>query len=325
LAEVKYVVDIVQERAAAAAADYHVPHVETDFRKVLEDGEVDAVSVCTPNYTHAPIAIACLNAGKHVLCEKPAALNYSQALEMKAAADRSGKMLNIGVVNRFNTAVNQIKRMIDEGELGKVYHVNCSFRSHRSIPGLGGPFTTKAKSGGGVLVDWGVHFLDLIFYCMGASDVVAVSGATHSEMAKDMKEYAYVNMWAGPPDYNGTYDVEDYVTGLIRMKESTISVNGAWAQNIGESAMNVEFLGDRAGIKLQYGGDFKVYTSKNGALYETIPTFAKSDMFSEEIDGFLQSVKSGVKNRANIDEAILTSRVMDALYESAAAGGEVKL
>jgi predicted dehydrogenase len=154
---------------------------------------------------------------------------------------------------------------------------------------------------------------------------LAVSGATHSEMAKDMKEYAYVNMWAGPPDYNGTFDVEDYVTGLIRMKNSTINVNGAWAQNIGENAMNVEFLGDRGGIKLQYGGDFKVYTSKNGVLYETIPSFAKSDMFYDEIDGFLQSVKSGVKNRANIDQAILTSRVMDALYESAAAGGEVKL
>ncbi|HHV95941.1 MAG TPA: gfo/Idh/MocA family oxidoreductase, partial [Clostridiaceae bacterium] len=105
----------------------------------------------------------------------------------------------------------------------------------------------------------------------------------------------------------------------------SISLNGAWAQNIGESAMFIEFLGDKAGIKLQYGGDFKVYTAKNGVLYEISPSFQKADMFYEEIDSFLKSAATGVKTRANIDNVLTVSLVMDALYKSAELGREVVL
>jgi predicted dehydrogenase len=325
LVEVKYLVDIKQERAIEMAEKYNVQHTFADFREILEDDEVEAVSICTPNDTHAPIAIECLNAGKNVLCEKPASVNVELVMKMKEAADRSGKILNIGVVNRFNTAVNKIKTLIENGELGKVYHIYCSFRAHRSIPGLGGQFTTKEIAGGGVLIDWGVHFLDLIFYCIGSPKLITVSGETYSELGKDMDKYVYTSMWAGPPDYNGTYDVEDFVTGLIRTAGPTISLNGAWAQNIGESAMFVEFLGNKGGIKLQYGGDFKLYTTKDGMLYETIPSFSKEDMFYEEIDSFIKSSIDNSKNRANIDNVIITSQAMDAIYKSAQLGREVIL
>ncbi|BBH19157.1 oxidoreductase [Paenibacillus baekrokdamisoli] len=323
-AEIKYLVDVRQSHVEEMAKTYNVPFTETDFRKILLDEEVEAVSICTPNDTHAPIAIACLNAGKHVLCEKPAAINLEQAVEMKKAADRNNKILNIGMVNRYNTAVNRVKQMIDNGELGKIYHVNCSFRTHRAIPGLGGPFTTKAKSGGGVLIDRGVHFLDLIFYSLSQPNVLTVTGAVHSEMAKDMKQYTYLDMWAGPPRFDGTYDVEDYVTGMMRTSGPTISLNGAWAQNIGETAMFVEFLGDKAGIKLQYGGeDFKIYSAEKGALFETMPSFPAADMFFDEIDGFLRSAMENTKDRANIDHVILTSEVMESIYKSAELGKEV--
>lgn len=122
----------------------------TDYHVILEDPEVQAISVCTPNNLHCQIATEGLRAGKHVLCEKPSARTYAEALEMQKVQHETGKILNIGVVNRFNTAVNKIKALIDSGELGEVYHVYGSFRSHRSIPGLGGAFTTKAVSGGGV-------------------------------------------------------------------------------------------------------------------------------------------------------------------------------
>jgi predicted dehydrogenase len=325
LSELKYLVDIKPERAIELAGQYNVPHAITDFREILGDREVEAVSICTPNDTHAPIAIACLEAGKQVLCEKPASVDIELVNKMKAAADRNGRILNIGVVNRFNTAVNRIKEMIEEGELGRVYHIYCSFRSHRSIPGLGGAFTTKANSGGGVLIDWGVHFLDLIFYSIGQPKVLTVSGQTHSVLGKEMEDYAFLDMWAGPPDYSGTYDVEDFVTGLIRTTGPTISLNGAWAQNIGETAMFIEFLGDKAGIKLEYGGDFTVYSAKKGALYEISPSFQKSDMFYDEIDSFLRSARENIKNRANIDQVIVTSAVMEALYQSAQLGKEVHL
>lgn len=325
MVEIKYLVDIKLERAIELAEKYNVPYTTADFRDILGDEEVEAVSICTPNDTHAPIAIECLDAGKHVLCEKPASVSVALANQMKEAADRNDRILNIGVVNRFNTAVNKIKEMIDNGELGKVYHIYCSFRAHRSIPGLGGPFTTKAKSGGGVLIDWGVHFLDLIFYCTGMPKILTVSGEIYGELGKDMEKYAYVDMWAGPPDYSGTYDVEDFVTGLVRTAGPTISLNGAWAQNIGESDMSVEFLGDKGGVKLQYGGDFTVYSANNGVLYETHPSFSKDDMFYEEIDSFLKSTINHSKNRAHIDHVIITSEVMEAIYQSAQLGKEITL
>ncbi len=325
LAEIKYLVDIIPERAVELAGQYNVPYTAEDYRKILADDEITAVSVCTPNESHARIAIDCLNAGKNVLCEKPAAVSYDLAREMKEAADRNRKILNIGVVNRFNTSVNQIKQMIEDGELGRIYHIYCSFRAHRSIPGLGGQFTTKAKSGGGVLIDWGVHFLDLIFYCIGLPKVLSASGEIYGELGKDMAGYSYLDMWAGPPDYNGVYDVEDFVTGFLRTEGPTITLNGAWAQNIAESAMFVEFLGDKAGIKLQYGGDFKVYSAKNGVLYETMPSFPKADMFYDEIDSFLKAAAENTKNRANIDNVLVTSEVMEAIYRSAQLKKEIVL
>jgi predicted dehydrogenase len=325
LVEIKYVVDIIHERAIEMAEKYNVPYAIKDFREILNDDEVEAVSICTPNNTHAPIAIQCLNAGKNVLCEKPASVNLERVLEMKEAADRNGKILNIGVVNRFNTAVNKVKEIIENGELGKLYHVYCSFRAHRSIPGLGGPFTTKEVAGGGVLIDWGVHFLDLIFYCIGSPKLMTVSGQTYSELGKDMEKYVYTDMWAGPPDYSGIYDVEDFVTGLIRTAGPTISLNGAWAQNLGESAMFIEFLGNKGGIKLQYGGDFTLYTTRNGMLCETSTSYRKADMFYEELDSFIKASGENIKNRANIDNVIVTSQVMDAIYKSAELGREVVL
>lgn len=323
--EIKYIVDPLLERAQKVAADFNIPNAVADYNVVLADEEVKAVSICTPNDMHAPLSIAFLNAGKHVLCEKPAALNLEQAKEMKAAAERNNRMLNIGVVNRFNTSINLIKDMIDAGELGNVYHVYCSFRSHRSIPGLGGPFTTKAKAGGGVLVDWGVHFLDIIFYCLGDVKVQSVNGAVYSEMAKNMEDYAYQNMWAGPPVYDGVNDVEDFVTGLLRTEGPTISLNGAWAQNIGESAMFIELLGDKAGIKLEYGGNFKVYSSKGKVLLETTPAYEKADGFYEEMKDFIESASTGVKSRNHIDNAIQITEVMDAIYKSSELKSEIKL
>ncbi len=324
LAEVKYFVDIIPERAQQLCEKYGSGTALTDYHDILNDPELQCVSVCTPNYVHAPIAIDFLNAGKHVLCEKPAAVNSELAAQMQKAADDNGKILNIGVCNRFNTAVCKVAELIEQGELGKLYHVYCSFRAHRSIPGLGGPFTTKSMAGGGALIDWGVHYLDLIFYCINQPAIKTVSAATYSILGKDMKNYVYESMWAGPPDYNGTYDVEEFVTGLVRTEGPTISLNGAWAQNIGEGASFIEFLGDKGGIKLQYGGNFTFYSTKNGMLTETKYAYATENMYNAEIRDFLIKAPQGIKTKANIDCAIVTSRLMDMIYKSAELEEEIK-
>lgn len=323
LAEIKYFCDIIPERAEAMVKQYGCGKAVVDYHDILGDSEIEAVSVCTPNNMHAQISIDFLRAGKNVLSEKPSARTYEEALTMQKAQHETGKILNIGVVNRFNTAVNRIKDMIDKGELGEVYHVYGSFRSHRSIPGLGGQFTTKAISGGGVLIDWGVHFLDLIMYCCGDPLPRTVSGQAYSKLGKEMKGYTFLDMWAGPPDYSGKYDVEDFITGLIRTNGPSISINGAWAQNIGTDEMFIDFLGDKAGIRLQYGGDFKLYTAKDGALLEISPKFPTKNHFENEIDAFLKCVRSGEKLPSHIDTVIITAKIMQALYDSSESGKEI--
>ncbi|WP_019423303.1 Gfo/Idh/MocA family protein [Paenibacillus sp. OSY-SE] len=322
-AEIKYFCDIRKERAEKAVDQYGCGEAIEDYRIILEDPEVEAVSICTPNNCHALIAIECMRAGKHVLCEKPAARTYEEALEMQKVQHETGKTLNIGVVNRFNTGVNIIKKMIEDGELGDLYHVYVSFRSHRSIPGLGGDFTNKAVAGGGALIDWGVHFLDIVMYCAGDPDPKTVTGQTYSKLGKDMKDYSYINMWAGPPNYEGTYDVDDFVTAMIRTAGPSITVNGAWAQNIGVDEMYIDFLGDKAGIRLQYGADFTIYSAKHGALLESKPKFTKTDQFQNEIDSFLSCVKSGEKLPSHIDTVILTAKIIQAIYQSSEQRTEI--
>ena len=237
-AEMKWFCDLIIEKAQAAKEKFGNENslVTTNYMDVLNDPEVQAVSVCTPNYVHNEISIAAMKAGKDVLCEKPAARTYAEALEMKKVQNETGRILNIGVVNRFNDNVNAIKKYIDQGKLGEVFHVYVSFRAHRSIPGLGGAFTTKAIAGGGALIDWGVHYLDIVMYCCGDPKPLTVSGEAFCRLGKDMKNYVYRKMWAeDTKNVNGTYDVDDSVTGMIRTEGPVITFNGAWAQKIVES------------------------------------------------------------------------------------------
>ncbi len=322
-AEIKYFCDIIPERAQAAVEKYGCGKAVTDYHDILNDPEVEAVSVCTPNRMHSIITIDALRAGKHVLCEKPAARTYAEALEMQKAQHESGKTLNIGVVNRFNDSVNKIKQIIDAGELGEIYHVYVSFRAHRSIPGLGGAFTTNAIAGGGALIDWGVHYLDIVMYCTGDPVAKTVSGEAFCKLGKDMKNYTYTSMWAGPPDYNGTYDVDDSIAGIVRTNGPVITFHGAWAQNIGEKETYIDFMGDKAGIRLQYGGGFTKYGAENGMLTKTEYDFPTSNMFQNEIDGFLRCVRGGEKLPSHIDVTIKTARIMQGIYDSSAAHREV--
>lgn len=325
-AEIKYFCDIIPERAQAMVDKYHCGTAVKDYHDILKDPEVVAVSVCTPNDMHAKIAIDFLQAGKNVLSEKPAARTYEEALEMQKVAHETGKILNIGVCNRFNASVDRIRSLIARGDLGGVYHVYVSFRCNRSIPGLGGPFTTKAIAGGGVLIDWGVHFLDLTLYCIGEPKAVTVTGQAYSKLGSPIKDYTYINgMWAHPPIPDGTFDVEDFVTGMIRTTGPTITFNGAWAQNIGKNEMFIDFIGDKAGVRLQYGESFVLYTAKDGALVEETPSFDINSHFQNEINAYVKCVQTGEKIRSYIDRVIETSQIMQAIYDSSEKKAEITL
>ncbi len=321
--EIKYFCDIIKERAVEAVEKYSCGTAVEDYKEILSDEEIIAVSVCTPNNCHSTISIDFLNAGKHVLCEKPAAKTYSDALKMKEAQNKTGKILNIGVVNRFNDSVNKIKELISQGELGNIHHVYVSFRSHRSIPGIGGAFTTKEISGGGVLIDWGVHFFDIVMYCCGDPVPLSVSAEQFSVLGKDIDNYVYKTMWAGPPTKNGIYDVDDSVTGIVRTDGPVITFNGAWAQNIGENEMFIDFMGDKGGIRLNYGADFTFYSTKNNMLTSTKFDYQSTDHFQNEINAFVECIKTGEKLPSHIDTNILTSKMMQAMYDSAYSHKEI--
>ncbi len=323
---VKYACDIIKEKAEKIKAEYpFVENVITDYKEALADSEVDAVFVLTPNYAHYEITMDALKAGKDVMCEKPVTVNYDLSCEMAKEAEKQGRILNIGVCNRYNKSVEMLEELNRQNRFGNIYHIYCSFRSFRDIPGLGGPFTTKSQSGGGVLIDWGIHFMDLILYILGNAKIKNVTCDAYSEMAKNMKEYRYKSMWAEDTSdiENGTNDVDDFVTGYIRTDKASISFNGAWAQNIDKADMFIDFLGDKAGARLTYGGKFEIY---DGETLETItPEYEIPNMYLCEDNAFIDSITTRVKNRNNIENILESMKLLNSLYESSEQRKEVEL
>lgn len=324
--EIKYVCDIIESKAQAAKEKF-APDAQaiTDYKVALADKEVDAVFVLTPNFAHYTVTMDALVAGKHVFCEKPITVDYKKSVEMASEAEKRGKILQIGVCNRYNRAVEKIEEYIRGGKLGNVYHVYCSFRSFRSIPGLGGDFTDRSQSGGGVLIDWGVHFLDLILYALGGAKLKTVSCEQYSEMAKDMKAYKYKNMWAEDTKNveSGVNNVDDFISGFIRTDKANVSFNGAWAQNIDKIEMFIDFMGDKGGIRLDYGGHFSF---TDGETLETVtPEFDIPNHYEEEDKAFIAAVQSGKRNKANIEQILESAKLLDALYASADAHKELAL
>ena len=326
--KVKYACDLNIETANKLKTDFpKIENVTLDYKEVLNDKEVDAVFVLTPNFSHYQITMDALKAGKHVLCEKPITINYELSCEMAKTANDNNLMLNIGVCNRHNKTVEILEEMYKGGKFGNVYHVCCSFRAFRSIPGLGGAFTTKAQSGGGVLIDWGVHFFDLILYVLGGAKLKSVTCNAYNEMAKDMKEYNYqgYDMWAKETSdiENGTNDVDDFITGFIRTDKASISFNGAWAQNIGNTEMYIDILGDKGGARLNYGGHFTFWDGKTLTSYKS--DHAIPNMYYEQDRAFIDSVNSGVKDKSHIDYVLESAKLLDTLYASSEQNKEIQL
>ena len=321
---IKYACDLIESKAQAMKDKYPtlVENVITDYKIALADEEVEAVFVLTPNYMHYTITMDALRAGKHVFCEKPITVSYDLSVEMAEEAKRQNKILNIGVCNRYNAGVEKLKNMIDNGELGKVYHIYCSFRGCRSIPGLGGDFTTKSVSGGGILIDWGIHFLDIALYLLGNANLVSASCDAYCELAKDMKSYKYKNMWAEDTMdvENGTNDVDDFISGYVRTDKASISFNGAWAQNIAPIEMYIDILGDKGGARLQYGEDFEFFDGDT--LEASKPAFEMNNMFIAEDSAFLQAIDSGEKTKTYIDNILQSMLLLDVLYKSSDAKKE---
>ncbi len=318
-------VDISEDARAAFAEEYNVPTYE-DHTELFE--QIDAVIVTTPNRFHEEYAVDALEAGLNVLLEKPLAHTLESAERIARAARDSDGFCMVGFHSRFHHQARIIKEEAESGAFGDVTHVEANYIRRRGIPGRGSWFTNKSISGGGALIDIGVHALDLALHCLDYPEVVEVSGQTRAEFGTD-EEYSYVTMW-GEDRGADEFDVDDSATALIRCADGrTISLEVAWATNRPPSQ---EFYvrGTDGGARFdKASGDLTLYDAdQRGAqnLKTTDVDVQEHNPHTEEQAAFLEAVATGRTPELNtVEEALTVQRVIDAIYRSSESGRAVEI
>lgn len=324
--EIAALCDIKRERAEKARKTlFHSAKVYSDYKEALKDGSIDYVDVCVPNYLHSGIAADALNAGKNVLCEKPDAINVGEALKMKAAAEKNGKTLMVIRNNRFIGSSQEIKRLADEGRFGEFYSGRCGWIRRRGIPGKGGWFTTKELSGGGPLIDLGVHMIDLAVWFMGNPKPAAVSGAAFRKFADSDSSDSTASRF-GDRVENGIFDVEDLAMGFIRFENGAVlQIEFSWASNVKKECRFVELRGEKAGLMWKNGGA-EIFFERNGRqINRKVKGKATLNAHRENIRHFIDVLNGEAEPIFTPDAGIDMIKILSAVYESAATGGEVVL
>ena len=324
--EIYALCDINEKNLAKRAEEYKVSRTFTDYREMLALKELDAVSVCTWNSAHAECAIAALRAGKHVLCEKPMALNTAQAQEMEKAAKENGKLLMIGFVRRFGNDCAVLKDFIDSGSFGEIYYAKAQYLRRKGCPG--GWFGDKSRSGGGPLIDLGVHVIDLCRYLMGGPQPVSVYGATFNKLGdrrhiKDARGYSSTVV-----SKDDIFDVEDMATALIRFDNgAALSVEASFSLNIEKDVGNIELFGTKAGCKLD--PELTIFTDMNDYLANVklaqSTALSFDGLFDNEINHFVECIETGKPCRNPAQDGVTLMKILDGIYESARTGHEVLL
>ena len=314
--------DANNELSQKISEDLDIELTFKNYEDLLKETNIHAISICVPNHLHADFSVKALESGKHVLCEKPMATNFSDAQRMLDAAKANNRQLMIGFFERFRPSTQSVKKMIINGAFGEVYHAQIVYQRRRGIPGLGSWFTNKKKSGGGPLIDIGVHILDLALYLMDYPSIKTVSAATHQKFG-DKSDYNYINMWAEKSSIpGGTFDVEDYATTLIRLTNgSTISMECSWAANL-EQRQYACLLGEKRGVKLE-NGDAIIYGEDHGTIATSEIQTKPQDPYQNEIEHFIECAKKNILPIASGTQIINLQRLIDAIYKSALIGHEI--
>lgn len=306
--------DVIRERAEKAAKEFGDQGVKvyTDYRELLEDKTIDAVHVCTPNKAHSFISIAAMEAGKHVLCEKPIARNVEEAKAMIEAAQRTGKILTIGYQNRFRPDIQYLHEICRKGDLGDIYLAKAQATRRRGIPSWG-VFLDKEQQGGGALIDIGSHALDLTLWLMDNYQPKMVVGNTYSQFI------------------DSKIDIEDYGIGYITMKNgATIVLEASWAMNTLEPTVKpkTKLFGTRGGADLTNGLRINGETP-SGRLYTTIYEIGSTEITNmidhafKEASQWIDSIIYGTEPLVKPEQALVVSEIVEAIYTSAKTGKPV--
>ncbi|MCG9894269.1 MAG: Gfo/Idh/MocA family oxidoreductase [Fimbriimonadaceae bacterium] len=319
--EVVWICDVNQEVAEKAAAKVveaggAKPQITTDYKQMLTDSELDAVSVTTPNKYHVEPTVDALNAGKHVLCEKPLGMNADECRRMCAAARENKKILQVALQNRFTGAARFAKQYIDGGNMGDIYYARAWALRRRGVPAWG-VFIHKDQQGGGPLIDIGVHILDFTLYLMGYPKPVSASGQTWDILGKTPGLY---NPWG---DYDRTkFTVEDFAVGLIRFENgAVVSLESSFMANLDGDPFKASFFGTKAGMDLNpWGADpVKIYTEQDGQLFNmvgaSVPHVESAHV--DEVKAFIKAIREDLPSPVPGENGLYLNAIFDALYKSA--------
>jgi predicted dehydrogenase len=323
-ATITAITDAFLPLAKQKAQEYGIA-VHSSAEKLIADDAIDAVIIGVPNKWHAPLAIQALESGKHVLLEKPMALDSFAAKDIVRAHRSSGKVLMVAHQMRWQWNAIQIKEQIDKGVLGKIYTAKTGWFRRKGIPGWGTWFTRKEESGGGPLIDIGVHMLDLALYLMGNPKPVSVFGATYAEFGPRKKG---IGTW-GRPNWDGYYDVEDFATALIKMEDgSTLTLEVSWAVNMETNNQPfVHLMGSDGGAFIEGDNSGKLLTEVFDRAVD-IPLTRPADDEGDRVRlsrHFIECIREGKEPVSSAMSGLTNNLILDAIFESSRTGGEVKL
>ncbi len=312
--------DTQEDRLAEIGDPNNVPGRYTDAAEMIAKENLDIVSIATPNKFHHPYTMMAFDAGANVFCEKPMAMNAAEAREMLEKGRTVGKRLMINFSYRFSPQSWALKKEVDRGTLGEVYYARTQWLRRRGMPGFGGWFGTKALSGGGPLIDLGVHRLDLALWLMGYPQPVWVLASTYNHIASKLAQ-----------QQDKVFDVEDMAVALITFENgTTLEVEASWAANIAdEELMQTRLLGTKAGLLQRningtYEFEAKIYYERDGSQYDTELRPPVPDATSS-MAHFVDSLVADRPHIATGEEGLIVMELLDAIYESAESGKPVKI
>ena len=318
-AEVVAAADIDQEVLGRWAEEYQISRTYQDYQQMLGEETLDIVSIATPNHLHLPMSLAAFQAGSHVLCEKPMALNASEGRTMLEAAQKAGKRLMINFSFRFKPQSMALWRQVKSGMLGEIYYARTAWLRRRGMPRFGGWFGQKALSGGGPLIDLGVHRLDLALWLMGYPKPVYVIGNCVHSIATELATQE-----------NKLFDVEDFASGYVQFDSgATLCLEASWASHIKErELMETRLFGTKGGAhhyNLNEGYEFEVetYFEKDGDQYNMKLHHFPATPSHNSMYHFVDAIINDQPHMGTGEEGLIVMEILDALYQSSATGKPV--
>jgi predicted dehydrogenase len=324
--EVVAVADPNEMRAKKLAKACGAEQIFGEAKDLIADADVDAVSIAVPNKFHAPYAKAALQAGKHVLLDKPFALDRKEAKQVIDAAKRKKKTFMLGMNWRYRAETQTLKALIERGDLGEVYHAKTTILRRQGIPKMGTWFCRKDLAGGGALLDIGVHFLDLCLYLIGNFEPVSVAGAAYTKFGhRGLGE----GSWGmSDPDKKAVFDVDDFATGFIRFRDGcTVQLDASWMLHLPEPKMSVDIFGSEAGAQLLPApGKICRFAKKKGEYEVVEPQGVKRPCPSpNRFANWLDVILGEAEPACTMEQALAVQKILDALYESSEKGKEVRI